>query len=121
MNLSVLLIGDETETAEFDSTVIEIITEVGNMVLNGVVGSIGNVLKHQIDYSIPTYLEETLENLTGTINPDYRASALVVRTRFKVEQSEIEGDIMLFFEENSFDLLVDALENIKQHLKGNQK
>ncbi len=108
-----VLTGEEIGTPDLDSVRAGTLSEVGNIVLNGIMGSFGNILDQHISYSIPTYVEDTIDNLLAlngaTINP----IVILARTRFKIEQLQVEGNIILLFEVGSFDALVAAVDRIK--------
>jgi len=57
IKLGQVLAGYEEETDELDMDLIGILEEVGNIVLNGVLGTIGNligsVVENQFEYSVP--------------------------------------------------------------------
>lgn len=111
-NLVAVLTGEEPGTPDLDSVRSGTLSEVGNILLNGVMGSIGNVLRRQITYSLPHYIEDNIENLicpTGSENP---STVLMARTRFMVEQLQIEGDVILLFEVGSFDALLASLDSV---------
>ena len=81
--------------------------EIGNIVLNGLMGSISNVLKMQLKYSVPTYLEGKIGNLTsarGNMSSDTKI--LLARTHFTIKELKIEGDIIVFFETGALDALL---------------
>ena len=83
------------------------ITEVGNIVLNGVMGTIGNKLKHTVTFSVPKYVEggaELLLNLCGNVKFD--DFVLVAKTRFVVKELSLEGDLVLMFDEDSLATLL---------------
>ena len=107
------LIGDEPGSpAPPDSEVVSTLTEVGNIVMNGVMGSIGNALDKRIDYAVPSFTKYTVKNIVSTTTvskPNTRL--LMAQTRFTVEELKIDGDIMLYFEIQSFDELVALLSN----------
>jgi chemotaxis protein CheC len=113
--LVAVLTGEEPGTPDLDSVRVGTLSEVGNIVLNGVMGSIGNILKQHISYSLPTYIEDTIENLLtmdSNINPPPN-TILLVRIRFTIQQLQIEGDIILLFEVGSFTALLSAIDAIK--------
>ena len=106
-----VLIGEEPGSSALDSEMVGTLTEVGNIVMNGVMGSIGNVLDKRIDYAVPSYMMDTIQNLvSNTQEPDPNATILMAQTRFTIEQLEIDGDVMLYFEVGSFDALLAALD-----------
>ncbi len=107
-----VLTGEEPATPDLDSIRIGTLTEVGNIILNGVMGSIGNVLEKHINYSVPTYMEDDIESLLLTDQLDAKTTILLAHTRFTIEQLQIEGDIILLFEVGSFDALLAAIDVI---------
>ena len=85
--------------------------EIGNIVLNGLMGSISNLLKMQLKYSVPTYLEGKIENLTSAIgNMASDTKILLARTHFTIKELKIEGDIIVFFETGALDSLFIEIE-----------
>ena len=55
---------------------------------------------------------DTIQNLvSNTQEPDPEATILMAQTRFTIEQLEIDGDVMLYFEVGSFDALLAALDD----------
>ena len=105
-----VLTGEEAGSPDLDAVRIGTLTEVGNIVLNGVMGSMGNVLNRRIEYAVPTYMEETVTNLLTAHDTDPDVTVLLAQTRFMIEQLHIHGDVMLFFEVGSFDALVAAID-----------
>lgn len=106
--LVAVLTGEEPGTPELDAVRIGTLSEIGNIVINGVMGSIGNVLRQHLDYAIPVYLEDTIENLLKS-DEKSEIAILLAQARFKIEQLHIVGDIILIFEVKSFDALLEAI------------
>ena len=107
--LVAILTGEGMGTPDLDSVRVGTLSEVGNIVINGVMGSIANVLKLQINYTLPTYTEDNIENLVAPIDTVPDATVVLAHTRFTVEQRHIEGDIILIFELGSFSVLMNAI------------
>ena len=113
--LIAVLVGDEPDTSDdLDSVRVGTLTEVGNIVINGVMGSIGNVLNKRIDYAVPNFIEDTIDHVVSGNSNNSNASdtVLLAQTRFTVEQLQIDGNIMMFFEVGSFDALIGAIEEM---------
>jgi len=108
-----LLTGDEGGNPDVDGIRAATLEETGNIILNGVVGSISNLLKGEISFSIPYYSEQggLPARFSGA---DHTAPAQIIfaRARFGVAQEEIEGEIFLFFEMRSLESLVAALDRL---------
>ncbi|MEG4812540.1 chemotaxis protein CheC [Microcoleus sp. F8-D3] len=110
--LVTMLTGEEVGTHDLDSVKIGTLSEVGNIVINGVMGAISNVLQQRLNYSIPTYSEGTITNLliSGGLATD--TVVLLAQTSFMIERLHIEGDIILIFNVNSFDTLLTAINQL---------
>jgi len=109
VNLVSVLTGEEKGSPDLDSLKISTLSEVGNMVINGIMGSIGNILDQPLDYAVPYYAEEEIEELLlKEPSLDY-GSVLLAPTHFSIEELQIQGDILLFFDVGSFQMLLKAI------------
>ncbi len=108
--LVIMLTGDDNSTLDLDSIRIGALTEVGNIVLNGIMGAIGNELKLHLYYSVPSYLENPADILMAANSQAPGFSVVWVQTSFTVVKQQITGDVILLFEVGSLDLLVQALD-----------
>ena len=86
------------------------LNEVGNILLNGVMGTIGNILSKPFDYSFPNYLEGALSELLHTHEDSTSNGVLMIQTNFRVEELEIEGNVFLLFETKTFSTLIHELD-----------
>jgi chemotaxis protein CheC len=103
-----LLTGDEGSNPDVDGIRAATLEETGNIILNGVVGSVSNLLQGQTSFSIPYYSEQG-GLPTRFAGVEAGAHVVLARARFGVAQHEIEGEIFLFFEMGALESLVDAL------------
>ncbi|MFN6559233.1 MAG: chemotaxis protein CheX [Nostoc sp. ChiSLP01] len=103
-----VLTGEEPGSADLDAVKISTLSEIGNIVINGVMGSLTNVLKQHVNYTLPIYLEDTIENLLLSTDEN-NSKILVAQARFAIEQLEILGDILLIFLVGTFDVLINAI------------
>ncbi|MBW4680168.1 MAG: chemotaxis protein CheC [Microcoleus vaginatus WJT46-NPBG5] len=110
--LAAMLTGEELGTPDLDLVKIGTLSEVGNIVINGVMGSISNVLDQRLDYSLPTYTEGTVELLLASGSLASKAVVLLAQTRFIIERLHIEGDVILIFNVASFDALLAAIDRV---------
>ena len=92
------LTGEEDASNEFDSLKEATLTEIGNIVLNGVMGSLGNILTQPLIYSVPMYYENTIKGLLGDSAKESSAYFLWAQTHFTVEEFDLSGDILLMFQ-----------------------
>ena len=87
------------------------LTEIGNIVLNGVMGSLANVLQHRITYSVPFYEETTIQSLVKPTPSDPTEIILWAQTKFTIQGYDLTGEILLIFDIPDLELLVHASAN----------
>ncbi len=107
--LVIALTGESEDPDTMDSLRESTLTEIGNIVLNGVMGSLANVLNHRIMYSVPFYQETSIEGLLQLTPSDSSGIILWAQTQFTVEEYDLTGDIMLMFGIPDLGLLVNAV------------
>jgi len=106
--LVAIVTGENSGDQDLDAVKIGTLSEVGNIIINGVIGSISNVLRQQMNYGVPQYTEDKIENLlSGDIQSD--DAILLAQTQFTIEELRIIGNIILIFEVKSFDALLAAI------------
>jgi chemotaxis protein CheC len=109
--LVAVLTGEDLESPDLDAVKIGTLSEIGNIVINGVIGSISNILEQRMEYKIPSYCEDTIENLLlSERNMTDDVVFILAQARFAIEQLEIVGDIILIFEMKTFDNLLKAID-----------
>lgn len=109
--LITIILGEEPVAEDMDMMRVGVLQEVGNIVLNGVMGSIGNLLTEHIDYLPPDYYETTIGELLISDRRD-DDMLLLARTNFYLENRLVQGDILIMFRLNTFDNLLDALSRM---------
>jgi len=106
----VAVLTGEDPSADLDAVKIGTLSEIGNIVINGVMGSLSNVLKKHLNYTLPVYLEDNLENLLlAAYESD--SKILLAQASFTIERLEIIGDIILIFLVGTFDALIAAMND----------
>jgi len=111
-NLVMAITGEETGTPELDSIRIETLKEVGNIIINGVMGSVGNIIKSPLKYEIPAYNEESITNLitdSGILEED---GIILAMTKFSVADLDVQGTIVMVLETGSMDILLEKINSI---------
>ncbi|MEN9869048.1 MAG: hypothetical protein RLZZ171_31 [Cyanobacteriota bacterium] len=109
--LVAVLTGEDLDSPDLDAVKIGTLSEIGNIVINGVIGSISNILEQRMEYKIPSYCEDTIENLLlSERNMTDDVVFILAQARFAIEQLEIVGDIILIFEMKTFDNLLKAID-----------
>lgn len=97
-------------TPDLDVVKIGALLEVGNIVINGIMGSLSNALIEHLDYSLPAYTESTVNNFPIFADIDENRKILLAHTCFMIEQLHISGDIILMFTVGSLNALLKAID-----------
>jgi len=77
-------------------------------------GAISNELEFHLQYTVPTYIEGSIENLVAEANLANAQAVLLVRTIFNVASLSIEGEIAVFMSLASLHYLEQALDRYTQ-------
>ncbi|MEO6246438.1 MAG: chemotaxis protein CheC [Opitutaceae bacterium] len=116
------MLGDERVGAEeLDANAKEIITEVGNIVLNACLGVFANLLKIQVTFSVPHL---SVENVAAVLDEVTKKSnellqfGLIIRTRFHVKVADVTGYLVIVLGIASLDRLLVEIGNWEnRHLR----
>jgi chemotaxis protein CheC len=106
------LLTDRPEITGFDGAAREVITEVGNIVLNACLGAFGNLLKVQVTFTVPSLQIESVQKVLRsiTIAEKELEYALVIHTRFHLRVNDVSGYLVII-------LGVTSLETLLRELK----
>lgn len=107
-----LLTGEPTNGRTLGVSSREVITEVGNIIMNACLGVFGNLLKVRFSFSIPRLSLDDLGGMVQSLIVDAEAlqHAMVVGARFRMRGSEVTGCLILVLGIASFDLFLNAVE-----------
>jgi chemotaxis protein CheC len=96
-----------------DASAREVVTEVGNILLNACLGTFGNLLKVQVSFSVPRLDLSTLDGVLQSLIVDHQELqyALVVRAAFSLRDSDVNGFMVIVLGIASLDRLIRAVED----------
>jgi chemotaxis protein CheC len=106
------LTGEEPGSPEMDSVTVETLSEIGNIVINSVMGSLSNSLGNRLGYSTPTYIEDSLSKVAIANLNDSDQVILLAEVAFWISDLEISGEIILTFGLGSLDKLTAILDSM---------
>jgi chemotaxis protein CheC len=111
LTLSRLLMDEPSEMGRFDLGAREIITEVGNIVLNACLGVFGNLLHVQVTFAVPRLRVEAVESVLNSITVDEEELryALMIHTRFRIKGSNVTGYLVIILGITSLDRMLEEL------------
>ena len=114
--LKELLTNEPPLPLPLDASAREVLTEVGNILLNACLGTFGNILKVQVSISVPRLNLESLGAIVESlrINREGLQYALVVHAGFRLRDREVKGYLVIVLSVSSLDRLVRAVEHWEQ-------
>lgn len=110
--LKELLTDEPALPLEIDRSAREVVTEIGNIVLNACLGTFGNLLKVQVSFSVPHLTLDTLESVVGSVAVDRQGLryALIIHSSFRLRNSSLTGYLVIVLGVASIERLMQALE-----------
>ena len=110
--LKELLTDEPALPLEIDRSAREVVTEIGNILLNACLGTFGNLLKVQVSFSVPHLTLETLGSVVESIAVEREGLrfALIVHSSFRLRDSSLTGYLVIVLGVASIERLIDALE-----------
>ncbi len=104
--------GEESRMEEgLDALRAGTLCEVGNVVINSLMGAISNELDFHLTYTVPTYLEGGVDVLVAEAKLADARAVLLAKTVFNVASLHIEGEIAVFMSLASLQYLEKALDS----------
>jgi chemotaxis protein CheC len=110
--LVMLMTGESESSRDLDAIRIETLKEVGNIIINAVMGSIANILEHHLNYSIPVYQEVSLPSLARSLRAAAEDRVILANAHFRIEKTQIDGNILLILEVGSMDALIESIRKM---------
>jgi chemotaxis protein CheC len=110
--LNELLTNEPSLPLSLDASAREVLTEVGNILLNACLGTFGNLLKVQVSFSVPHLSLEKLGLILSSlrVNQVGMQYALVVHAGFRLRDAEVHGYLVVVLSVPSLDRLLRAVE-----------
>ena len=114
--LKELLTDEPALPLSVDASAREVLTEVGNILLNACLGTFGNLLEVQVSFSVPKLnldaLSQVLKSLL--VKREGLRYALVVHAGFRLRDNEVTGYLIIVLSVASLDRLIRAVEQWEQ-------
>jgi chemotaxis protein CheC len=114
VRLTTLLTEPGLESSRLDTSAREVLTEVGNILLNACLSVFGNLLQMHITFAVPRLRLEELHALLDSVvfASDEVQYALVVFTSFRLRDSAVNGYVVVVLGVTSLESLIQAVEQL---------
>lgn len=110
--LKELLTDEPALPLELDVSSREVLTEVGNILLNACIGTFGNLLKVPVSFSVPDIDVASLHTIVTRManGADSLRYALVVTAGFRLKDADVTGYVVIVLTVQSLTRLLIAVE-----------
>ena len=110
--LKELLTKEPALPLRLDASTQEVVTEVGNVLLNACLGTFGNLLKVHVSFSVPKLSIDSLGLVLDsvTVGQQELRYALVVHAGLRLREGTVRSYLIIVLSVSSLDVLVQAVE-----------
>jgi chemotaxis protein CheC len=107
------LTGEDAPSGRLRTSAKEVLTEIGNILLNSCLGVFGDLLEVRIIFTVPRLHLESLGSLLDSlvIGKTELQHALLAGAKFRVENSEVTGCLAIVLGVDSFERLLQAVQD----------
>jgi chemotaxis protein CheC len=112
LRLMSALTKETIKTADLDSDSRGILMEIGNIVINCILGTMANILECSMDFSLPQYrtIKNTYDLLAGSgLHENEAGFIILAEANFYIKAMEVTGYIFVFFKIDSFETLTKMI------------
>lgn len=107
---------DEYYEMNFTDIDFDIIKEIGNIILNSIVGEIGNYLDINLNYTLPEVRIFNRRDFTEDVENSEYMHMLILYITFLIDDTEIQGAIVIDLTLNSLTELIKKIDKIEDDL-----
>ena len=98
-------------------TDLDILREIGNLIINAIIGEFGNLLDIRVEYSLPE-IELISFSETQKILLQNDIYILVLHTSFTLSKTRITGAVLIALSLNSVSLILEKINELAEDLNG---
>lgn len=111
---------DDTASNDMNFTDVDfdVIKEIGNIILNCIIGEIGNHLDMQLDYTLPEVQVFDRIDFDKDVKSDEYKSVIILYITFVIDGTEIGGAVLVDLTLNSLNELMKNLDLIEDEFNG---
>ncbi|MCX7823303.1 MAG: hypothetical protein N2260_07675 [Syntrophobacterales bacterium] len=116
LTLVELISEDRSGLPRLDEGDREVLLEIGNILLNAYVGTLGNLMKGNIAFYIPNIRVDSVHAMVESISLDGQPlqHAVAVVTEFVVKATNITGCVVIILGITSLEKLIEVLDKLLQ-------
>lgn len=90
-------IEEECSPEEFTQSKADILAEIGNVAINGAIGTLSNAFNYQVQYATPKHRECSTAEILYLLDLSYNSTIVLSRSHFQIKDLEIDGNFFPLF------------------------
>ena len=110
LKLVTAITGETPLSHDLDVLQGETLSEIGNIVINAMIGSISNILgAHRLNFELAEYYKD---EATSALKPLYSAGSIVLiaQIHFNIQELQIDGHLLLTFDMGTASSLLELID-----------
>ncbi|WP_042477552.1 hypothetical protein [Bacillus ndiopicus] len=104
----------EAEESSFSDEDFDVVKEIGNIILNAIMGGMGSLLEMKLDYDVPQVVLHEQGEFSKTFFNSQESNILLLYVNFSVDESEVIGLILIKFSLESIEFLIQKVDEISR-------
>jgi chemotaxis protein CheC len=114
VTLTDLMINENVRSKRLNASAREVLTEVGNILLNACMSVFGDLLQVRVSFAVPRLHLDALNGMLHSlmIGQEEIQYAMVVHTTFRLRDSEVNGYLVIVLGVASMDQLLQPVEQL---------
>jgi len=118
--VTALCLGEEyiVEDAEFsfNDEDFDIVKEIGNIILNSIMGGMGSLMEMKLEYDVPQVILHSAGEFCKVLASSEESNLLLLYVSFGVDNSKVLGLILIKFSLESVEFLIQKVNEISRDL-----
>lgn len=106
------------DSMEFTDIDFDVIREIGNIILNSIIGEIGNFLNKNIEYTLPNVKIFEIMDFEDRIKDMEDMNSLLLSISFIIDDVEVEGAVIINFTIGSIKEIFRIVNKMEEDLYG---
>jgi chemotaxis protein CheC len=108
--VEILVPDSPSEGEDLNAITESTLNEVGNIILNSVVGSFSNMFEKTVEYNVPNYGLLPICDLPDRVHLEDEPAIIIADATFSVEGEDISGKVIMLFMIQSFKTLLTDIK-----------
>lgn len=104
----------EVQESSFDDEDFDVVKEIGNIILNSIMGGMGNILEMKLEYDVPQVILHGAEEYGKTFFDSNESHLLLLYVNFSIDESKVIGLILIKFTLESVEFLLQKVDEISR-------